>query len=144
MNFEQPSVQCYTFEELLDKDGVIVYTNVGYSMMPLLRQRYKCGDKYILHRILKVMPDGYLIAGDHNTFTENDVTDSMILGVMICVYRDGKAVTPENIWYKLYVHLWCDCYPVRMQLIRLKYKARRVLRKIKRGKRKKNTAATGD
>jgi len=71
----------YSFEELLKKDGFIVYTNVGFSMMPLLRQRrdiieirakgpgrcrkydvvlYRRGEKYILHRILKVLPDGYV------------------------------------------------------------------------------------
>ena len=28
-----------TFEELLEQNGYIVYTNVGRSMLPLLRQR---------------------------------------------------------------------------------------------------------
>ena len=77
-----PSVQYMTFEEVLEKEGAIIYTNVGASMMPLLRQRkdiieirrkepgrckkydvvlYKRGDKYILHRILNVLPDGYNI-----------------------------------------------------------------------------------
>ena len=34
-----PVIQFYSFEELLEKDGYIVYTNVGCSMLPLLRQR---------------------------------------------------------------------------------------------------------
>ena len=88
------SEKAYTFEELLRTTGYIVYTNVGYSMMPLLRQRkdiieirakgperckkydvvlYKRGNKYILHRILEVLPDGYIIAGDHNTFLETEI-----------------------------------------------------------------------
>ena len=29
----------YKFEEILDKDGELVFTNVGYSMYPLIRQR---------------------------------------------------------------------------------------------------------
>ena len=29
----------YTFEEILEEKGFLIYTNVGYSMMPLLRQR---------------------------------------------------------------------------------------------------------
>ena len=132
----------YTFEEILEEKGFLIYTNVGYSMMPLLRQRrdiieirkkepgrckkydvvlYKRGDKYILHRVLKVLPEGYIIAGDHNTFLEKDVTDDMILGVMTRVVRDGKTIMPENFWYKAYVHLWCDMYPVRMGIIRTKF-----------------------
>lgn len=138
-----------SFEELLDDKGVIVYTNVGYSMLPFLRQRkdvieirkkepgrckkydvilYKRGKSYILHRILKVLPDGYIIAGDHNVFIETDVNDDMILGVMTGVIRNGKKVTPDNIWYKLYVHLWCDAYPMRMLLLRIKWFIYRCLR----------------
>ena len=148
-----PSVQYMTFEEVLEKEGAIIYTNVGVSMMPLLRQRkdiieirrkepgrckkydvvlYKRGDKYILHRILKVVPDGYNIAGDHNTFVEKDVTDNMILGVMTKVIRNGKVITPDNKLYKLYVHLWCDVYPLRMLILKLKWKMWKILGAIKR------------
>ncbi len=146
-----PVVQYYTFEELLEKDGFIVYTNVGVSMMPLLRQRrdiieirkkepgrcqkydvvlYKRGERYILHRILRVLPEGYLIAGDHNTFVETDVTDDMILGVMTRVIRNGRSITVDNPFYRLYVHLWCDCYPLRMFLLHCKAKGRSILSKI--------------
>ena len=149
----EPSVQYMTFEDMLEKEGVLVYTNVGFSMMPLLRQHkdiieihqkeagrckkydvvlYKRKDKYILHRILKVLPDGYIIAGDHCTFIETDIKDENILGVMTKVIRNGKNITPDNIYYRLYVHLWCDFYPVRMQLIRKKQSAMSILSRIKK------------
>jgi hypothetical protein len=142
----------YTFEEVLDEKGFVIYTNVGCSMLPLLRQKrdvieirkkgpgkckkydvvlYKRGETYILHRILKVLPEGYIIAGDHNTFLETDVIDMMILGVMSRVIRDGKTITMDNIWYKIYVHLWCDAYPLRMLILRLKSKVWPVLSRIK-------------
>ena len=122
-------------------------------MMPLLRQKrdvieirkkvpgrckkydvvlYKYGGKYILHRILKVLPDGYIIAGDHNTFLETDITDDMILGVMTRVIRNGKDITPDNFRYKIYVHLWCDAYPVRIFLLKAKAFVYRCLRYVKR------------
>ncbi len=93
---------------------------------------YKRGKQYILHRILKVLPEGYIIAGDHNTFLETDITDGQILGVMTRVVRDGRPVTPEDPLYRLYVHLWCDFYPVRCLILRGKAKLRSGLRKIKR------------
>ena len=141
------------FEELIKTKGYIAYTNVGYSMMPLLRQKkdiieihdkgserckkydvilYKSGDRYILHRILKVLPDRYVVAGDHNTFLDPPVTDDMIVGVMTQVIRDGKSITPDNFWYKMYVHLWCDFYPIRVFLLKAKVFMCRCLRFMKR------------
>lgn len=145
--------QRLSYEDVLNKQGYFVYTNVGYSMMPLLRQKkdiieihkkgpdrckkydvvlYKRRERYVLHRILRVLPDKYIIAGDHNTFLDPPVTDDMILGVLTRVIRNGKSITPDNIWYKLYVHLWCDVYPVRMLLLKTKWFIYRCLRFIKR------------
>lgn len=153
MKASEPVAQYTTFEEMLEKDGYIVYTNVGYSMMPLLRQRkdiieirkkgpgrckkydvvlYKRGNKYILHRILEVLPDGYIIAGDHNTFLETDIKDEHILGVMTRVIRDGKSIYTTDKAYQAYVHLWCDAYPVRMGLLKAKGKTWAGLHKIKK------------
>ncbi len=148
---ERSNTVYLTFEEYMKINGYLVYTNVGCSMLPLLRQRrdiieirkkgperckkydvalYKRGEKYILHRVLKVLPDGYLIAGDHNTFVERDVTDKMILGVMTRVIRNGKDIYMDNPWYRLYVHLWCDCYPLRMLILRCKSLAWRVAHRL--------------
>ena len=142
-----------TFEEILNNHGVLVYTNVGYSMMPLLRQRkdiieirkrtqerlkrndvilYKRDGRYILHRIIKVLPGEYKVLGDHNTWFDKNVTDDMILGVMTRVIRDGKSITPDNFWYKLYVYLWCDIYPLRFFTMKTKAFILRCLRYVKR------------
>ena len=122
-------------------------------MMPLLRQKkdiieihkkgpgrckkydvvlYKRRERYILHRILRVLPDGYLIAGDHCTFVERDIKDANIIGVMTRVFRNGKYITPDNIWYKLYVHLWCDVYPMRMLMLKARMFIRRCIGFVKR------------
>ena len=135
----EPKAKLTTFEELLAQDGRFVYTNVGCSMLPLLRQRrdiieirtkgterckkydvvlYKRGGKYILHRVLKVMPKGYWIAGDNCAFMERDVTDDMILGIMTRVRKNGKNITTNSFRYRCYVHLWCDCYPLRFFILR--------------------------
>lgn len=149
----KPSAETVSFEELLEKEGKIVYTNAGFSMMPLLRQYkdiieisrkepgrckkydvvlYKRGSKFILHRILKVLPNGYIIAGDSCRVVEKDIKDENILGVMTRVQRNGRNITPDNIWYKLYVHTWCDVYPVRMFLLGITGFIRRCYRFVKR------------
>lgn len=134
-------MRSYTFEEILSERGHIVYTNVGHSMMPLLRQNhdiieihpkeegrckkydivlYKRGEMYVLHRILKVLSKGYIIAGDNNAFVERDITDEKIIGVVTRIIRDGKEIYMGELGYRLYVHIWCDFYPVRIALLRMK------------------------
>lgn len=133
-----PTVQYTTFEELLDRDGYLVYTNVGNSMLPLLRQNrdilvirkkgpercrkydavlYRRNGTYILHRVLKVRPRDYVIAGDHCIWREYGITDDQILGVMERLIRGGRTVTPDSLRYRLYVHLWCDLYPLRAAIL---------------------------
>ena len=141
-------MKTHSFEEVLAKDGYLVYTNVGFSMLPLLRQRrdiieirrkdpkvrckrydavlYKRGDKYILHRILKVCPDDYVICGDHCIRREYGVTDDQIIGVLTRVIRNGKSIYPSDLGYRFYVHLWCDFYHIRVAILY----AKRVVRVI--------------
>lgn len=144
----------YSFEEILQEKGFLVYTNVGISMLPLLRQRrdiieirrkapatrckrydtvlYKHGDKYILHRILKVRPNDYVICGDHNIWCEYGITDNQILGVMTRVIRDGKSIYPSDWKYKIYVHLWCDLYPIRAAILYVKMLIRAAGHRLKK------------
>ena len=155
---ERPEAKVLTFEEMLETRGYIVYTNVGHSMMPLLRERrdiieirkkgpgrcrkydvvlYRRGEKYILHRILRVLPEGYLIAGDNNAFVERDITDEKIIGVLVrVIWNSGKGkrreITPENKGYRVYVHLWCDLYPIRMGILRVRNFVWRIGSRVKR------------
>lgn len=145
-----------TFEEELNRTGVIVFTNVGVSMMPLLRQRRdlmvirkkqapcrkydavlfkRKNGQYILHRILKVRAQDYLICGD-NCWQMESVAEEQILGVLTEVVRDGKTVKVDDWRYLLYVHLWCDLFPIRWVILRGKGFAWRIASKIKRTLRK--------
>ena len=153
----KPFAETVSFEEVLEKYGIFAYTNVGFSMLPLLRQHkdvieikkkepgrckkydvvlYKRGQKYILHRILKVLPDGYLIAGDNCRVVERDIKDKHIIGVMTRVVRDGKTISVNDFWYKVYVHLWCDTYPVRMAILEVKVFIKRCISFVKRRAKK--------
>ena len=133
----------------------MTYTNQGVSMEPLLHQGrdlftvakkgperckkydvvlYKRGKgkRYILHRILKVLPDGYLIAGDHLSVLEKDIKDENILGVMTRIIRNGKEITPDNKLYKLYINLWCRPYHIRMLYLRIEMFFKRCFSFVKR------------
>ena len=74
-----------TMEQMLKEQGFLASTAVGISMNPMLRNRrdtiliapvagrlkkydvplYRRGDDYVLHRIVQVLPDSYVICGDN-------------------------------------------------------------------------------
>lgn len=132
-----------SFEEELATHGTLIYRNRGVSMMPMLRQDrdlmvieqrpegrcrkydvvlYKRNNQYILHRILKVLPDGYVICGDHNWKKDPIVREEQILGRLVSFVRDGREISAENPLYQCYVHLWCDLFPARALLLRTRAK----------------------
>lgn len=151
-----------SFEEMLDKNGYLIYNNVGISMMPLLRQGkdvleirkkglercqkydvalYKVGDRYILHRIIKVREKDYVIVGDNCFRKEYGVTDKQILGVLTGIVRNGKHISVTDKKYLCYVHLWCDFYPIRavilyglFQLGRIRSKLARIIHHFLKGR----------
>ncbi|MCQ2431352.1 MAG: hypothetical protein MJ175_01975 [Clostridia bacterium] len=136
------------FETELAARGMIVYPNVGTSMMPLLRQHrdlmvirkkpegglkrydavlFRRGPQYVLHRILKIREDGYEICGD-NQVVKEFVKEEQIIGVLSAVVRDGKEIPVTNPGYRMYVHLWCDFFPIRCFLLRAGRKLKRWIR----------------
>lgn len=142
-----------SFEEYLDKNGTLAYTNVGVSMMPLLRQgrdvmvirkkgpercrKYDAvlfkrdNGQYVLHRIVTVRENGYYIIGD-NCISGEYVREDQILGTLAEVIRDQKTIRVTDRMYLAYVHLWCDFLPVRCFLLRARSFVFRAGRKVLR------------
>ena len=147
-----------SFEQVLERDGRLVYTNKGVSMMPLLREDrdlmvidkkppegVKKWDAvlfrrpglvgrgaYVLHRVLRVNGDGsYWIVGD-NCLGGETVKEENILGVLRAVVRDGRTIPTDSPGMRAYVWLWCVCPPLRFFLLRLRSYASAALRKVKR------------
>lgn len=81
---------------------------------------YKTKDGYILHRILKVRDNSYDVCGDHNYRIEKGIKDEQIIGVLRAIVRNGKTKSLQGIRYRLYVHLWCDFFPVRAGILYVK------------------------
>lgn len=138
-----------TIEAEIEKHGTGIFTNVGDSMMPLLRQRrdiihiskvegrlkkydvplYKRDNgQYVLHRILNVRENDYVICGDNRTGMEEGITDRNIIGVMTGVSRDGKFLSVNDKKYKLYVMLWGGRKSYRIFLLRVKSVMKRLIK----------------
>ena len=141
-----------SFEEVLAKDGRLIYTNVGDSMLPLIRQgrdllvierptgRLKKYDvplyrrdsgQYVLHRVVKVLPDSYVICGDNRWSLEKGITDRHVIGVLTALIRDGKEISVSDRSYRAYVRVWCALFPLRAVILLI----RSALKKLKNCKR---------
>lgn len=141
------------FEEILERDGTLVFTNVGISMLPLLRQgrdimvlKRKAPDirckkydvvlfkrdngQYVVHRVLRVCPDGYWIVGD-NCVSGESIGDNQVLAVLTAIKRSGKIISVTDRAYLIYVHLWCAPCRLRFLLLRTCRLARRCASRIK-------------
>ena len=129
-----------SFEEEIKKSGRIIYTNVGDSMMPYIKQgrdvlvisevngrlnKYdvplykRDSGQYVLHRILKVRENDYVICGDNRWNKEYGIRDRHIIGILTGVIRDGQEIPVTSRKYRIYVHLWCDLFPVRAFILRV-------------------------
>lgn len=130
-----------SFEEELNKRGILVYTNKGNSMYPLIRQGKdvliikKCNTRlkkmdvplykresgqYVLHRIVKVNENDYVIRGDNTYSNETGIRDDQILGVLSGVIRSGKEISVNSFSYKLYSYFWYYTYYLRKLIIKIK------------------------
>lgn len=103
----------------LEKVGVLAFVPGGNSMWPTLKdggqsviivkkeERLKVYDvgfyvrneRYILHRVVKVLENGYIFVGDSQG-TEEFVLEDNVFGVMKAFYRGEKYIDVENADYK--------------------------------------------
>lgn len=110
--------------EILAESGEVSFVSAGVSMLPTIRDRkdtvtlvrpqgkLKKGDvpfyqrdngQYILHRVIYVNGDTYVMRGDNQWENEYNVRHDQIIGVLHSFDRDGKTYKVTDTGYKLYV-----------------------------------------
>lgn len=138
-------------EQALKEVGFLAETTAGSSMLPLFKNRrdtviikpvgderlkkydvplYRRGQKLVLHRIVKVRENDYLICGD-NCEEYEIVTDDQIIGVLSEFYRKNKHHTVEDKGYLRYAKVWVAIFPLR-KVAKFFYKVYLKLRQIGR------------
>ena len=137
----------------LFKDGHYYSVPRGVSMWPLIKtpncvvhivpvdrelKRYdvalyhrKSTDQYVLHRILKVEDDHYIFYGD-NCWRKEVIPKEQVVGIATKYNRRGRWIDADNIWLKVYAHIWCDPLIVRRAILRLRDEVKKVLRRVKK------------
>lgn len=129
-----------SFEGILARDGVLIYPNVGDSMRPMIRQGrdllvirrlerkpvrndivlYKRDNgQYVLHRLIKIRKNDYVMRGDNRYGKEYGITDQHIIGILTSIIRNGEELPLSSWKYRLYVYVWCNLYPLRAVVLRV-------------------------
>jgi len=125
-----------SIEEEIRTAGRLVYSNRGTSMLPLIREgkdavvlvrpegRLRKYDvplykpkpfdgQYVLHRIIRVRGNDYIIRGDNCITKEIGIKDEDIVGVLYSVLRSGRELKTTDLKYRLYSHVWVWLFPLR-------------------------------
>ena len=88
--------------------------------------------EYVLHRVIKVLPDSYNFCGDNQWQVERGITDSQIIGIVTKLEIDGKTVMPDDAEYIKYVKTRVDSRVRRNFLPIVKNFFRKIKIKFKR------------
>lgn len=112
--------------ETLEKNGEVTFISAGRSMLPVIRDRkdavtlvkpkreIKPGDivfyqrdngQFILHRVMFVNSDKYVMRGDNQWDNEYNIRRDQIIGVLKCFERNGKIHNVTDRDYMMYVKL---------------------------------------
>lgn len=116
------------YRRVIEKNGILSFTPSGRSMWPIISnhadtviieakqgrlKKYdvaffeRRGVKPVLHRVIKVKPDGYDMCGDSEVWVEKDVPEEAVFGVMTGYYKKKKYIDcRKNLLYKLVVRFW--------------------------------------
>ena len=145
-----------TIEDVLFKNGVYVGPTVGISMLPMLKNRrdtiivrpkterlqpfdvalYRRGSDYVLHRVLSLTDNGYIIRGD-NCYSDENVAESDVIGVLTEFYRKDKHILCTDEKYLKYVKKRLKTYKIRRFFVLIKAKFVGGIKKLFRPFRKK-------
>lgn len=127
------------FAPVLAAGGQVPLVVTGQSMEPLLKEQRdtvwlaapdrplrrgdivffrRPGGGWVLHRVLRLTPDGCVVGGDAQLWTE-PVKTERILAVVTAVERDGKTLPVSSRRLRLYAAVWRALRPLRPRLLGL-------------------------
>lgn len=142
------------YEKILSEKGVVAFVPSGNSMWPTLKGGkqsvvVKAKEKRlsyydvalyvradgvnVLHRVVEVKDDGYVMRGDSQDLLET-VKEEQVIGVMAGFYRGQRYIDANDARYLNQVERWFRKKLLRKIRLKLFYTKQRIKNKIKKGK----------
>lgn len=76
-------------------------------------------EKYILHRITKLLPEGFETTGDGNCFRDGMFPYSFLAARAAYLIRKGKTIECNEGKWKIIFRIWMFCFPIRGILLKI-------------------------
>lgn len=129
--------------EVLESGGEFTFLPGGESMLPMLvpgrdsvsvikpsgrlkkydLPLYRRDDgSFVLHRVIKVLPDGYVMRGD-SQYLKEPVRDEQITALLSAFTRKGRRISAGSFLYRAYCRIWVNVYPLRRLILHFYRKA---------------------
>ncbi len=120
-------------QEVLDSGGEFQLYPRGSSMLPLIREGrdwvmlaqkekilhrndiilyHRSDGSFVLHRIVKIRKDGYVLCGDNQIQLETGIQEDQVIALVKEIGRKGRSISNHSFWLRLYEWIWC-CLPFR-------------------------------
>lgn len=144
------------YAQVLLKNGVLSFAPNGNSMWPFIKNRKQTvviekpldtvkkfdvllyvrpDGSYVLHRVVEILKDGYLMRGDSQNVAEK-IDKDCVIGVMTSFFKGKKQILVNDENYVKKVEKWYKDYPLtrlRKKLFslknRIKYKLSKTTKK---------------
>ena len=116
---------------LVENRDMVVLEPITRELVPgdITLHRRENG-RFVLHRIIRLTPEGYLLSGDNQWILET-VTREQMLAVVTGFTRKGISHTLQEPSYRLYRWAWVKLFCLRKLYIQLRRKLSRFYRKLK-------------
>lgn len=152
VNKKNVNIALSDYKEELSSRGAIAFVPSGNSMWPTLKNKgqpviiekktgrlnkYDVGfyirpnGAYVLHRVMEVLPDGYLMIGDSQFNTEK-VLEDQVFGIMQGFYKGKKYISCDDKGYRKKVDKWFKRKTIRKWRLKFFYHF-----KVNKGKKEK-------
>lgn len=139
-------------EELLAQGKKVCFTVTGTSMTPWIihgrdsvelvsaeAASLKKGEiilfqpfagKYVLHRITKIVPGGFITTGDGNLRRDGFVPKEAVIAKAVAIHRKGRIIECSSWVWKLIFRIWMILFPIRKYLLKLVGSVAKIKNKI--------------
>lgn len=145
--------------EVVESGGEFTMKTRGTSMLPMLSdggdsvilvkapEKLLCGDvafykrangQYVLHRVVDVRDDGYVMRGDSQIVNEYNVAHESVIAVMKAYIKDGKRIEADDSEYRKYVRTLEGKYRMKLCRVFAAQTKNKILSLVLRSRRKDN------
>ena len=135
-------------QEQIENGGEVKFSPKGISMLPLIEEgrdsvilkkapdrlnKYdvvlyrRANGNFVLHRVVGVKKDSYIMCGDNQFSYEKNVKPNSILAIMTGLYQGDKYISVSDTEYITYSKRIVRKQNIRYNILRIKVHAKKLL-----------------